>query len=225
MLLEMTRAAQAGLRQERQYELVSNHLANSGTAGFKKDILTFDHMMKARLTTDHRPGDVRITGNKLDLALQEEGFFKIETPAGIRYSRNGNFTINSDGVLVNGTGDTVLGEGGPINMPEGDIHINYQGQIFLNGEAVDTLQIVDFDNKGLLDKEGQNYFVYKGAPIDERPAENLRVVQGALEGSNIEIVHEMTRMVESHRTYDTVQKVMRTLDELDSEAIRVGSPT
>lgn len=225
MLLEMTRAAQTGLRQERQYEIVSNHLANSNTTGFKKDILTFDQMMKAELTTDFSQGDLQLTGNKLDLALTQDGFFKVETTGGdIRYTRNGNFSLDTEGLLINSSGDTVLGEGGPVTIPEGDIFINNQGQVFSNGEDVDNLQIVDFDNKALLEKEGRNYFVYKGDPIDERPAEQFQVKQGALESANIGIVYEMTKMVETHRLYDTAQRVMRTVDELDGQVNTMGAP-
>lgn len=223
MLLEMTRATQAGIRQERQYEVISNHLANSNTAGFKKDILSFDRVMKATLTTDHSNGDIHTTGNKLDLALTGKGFFKIETASGIRYTRNGNFSLNSQGQVVTGKGDLLMGLAGPITIEGKDVFINEAGEIFSDGELVDNVDIADFESYKGLKKEGENLYVYENSPQDEQPAENVKVFQGGLESSNLSVVDEMTKMIESHRMYETVSKMMRTIDELDSEANRVGS--
>ncbi len=223
MLLEMTRAAQTGLRKERQYELSSNHLANANTVGYKKEILSFDQMMKAKLTTDHSDGDVRLTGNKLDLALRGDGFFKIQTPAGFRYTRNGNFTINSEGLLVTQKGAPVLGGGGPIAIQGNDVFINDAGGIFVDGEEAENLEIVDFRDREELQKEGENLFAFKGNPLDEIVPEVVKVVQGGLETANLSTVYEMTKMIETQRMYETAQKMMRTLDELDTKAISMGA--
>lgn len=223
MLLEMTRAAQAGLRQERQYEVISNHLANSNTTGFKKDVLSFDQMMKATLTTDHSQGDVQMTGNKLDLALSGKGFFKIDTAAGARYTRNGNFSLNTQGQLVTGKGDLVQGEAGPITITGSDVFINEAGQVFSDGEQVDTLAIVDFDSYEMLKKDEANNYRYEGNFQDENPAQPVKVFQGGLESANLAIVTEMTKMIESHRMYEMVSKMMRTIDELDGEANTMGA--
>ena len=90
MILEMTRPTQGGLRQERKLEAVSNHLANATTVGFKKDVVSFDKEFKARVDRDYSQGDLVQTNNPLDVALGSEGFFKGDTPDGIRYTRNGN---------------------------------------------------------------------------------------------------------------------------------------
>lgn len=223
MLIEMTRAAQAGLRQERQYENISNHLANAGTTGFKKDVLSFDRMMKATLTTDHSQGDIQVTGNKMDLALKGKGFFKIETEAGIRYSRNGNFSLNNQGQLVTGTGDPVLGLGGPITVAGRDVFINEAGEVVSEGEVVDTLDVVNFESYENLKKEERNWFRYDGNVLDEQPAVGTTVFQGGLEASNLSVVSEMTKMIESHRMFETISKMMITIDEFDSQATRAGS--
>ncbi len=224
MLLEMTRAAQTGLRKERQYELSSNHLANANTVGFKKEILSFDQMMKARLTTDHSDGDVRLTGNKLDLALRGNGFFKVQTPAGFRYTRNGNFTLNSEGLLVTQKGAPVLGAGGGSISIQGDnVFINEAGGIFVDGEATVNLEVVDFINREELQNEGENLFSFKGNSLDEIVPEEVKVVQGGLETANLSTVYEMTKMIETQRMYETAQKMMRTLDELDTKAISMAS--
>ncbi|MBU1169652.1 MAG: flagellar hook-basal body protein [Proteobacteria bacterium] len=223
MLLEMTRATQAGLRQERQYEIISNHLANSGTTGFKKDILTFDQAMKATLTTDHSSGDIQLTGNKLDLALSGKGFFKIETPNGLRYTRNGNFSLNTQGQIVTGKGDLVQGDAGPITVPGSDVFINEAGEVFSDGEQVDNLSMADFDSYALLKKDEANNYRYEGNAQDEKPAQDVKVFQGGLEAANLSVVTEMTKMIESHRMYETISKMMRTIDELDGEANGIGS--
>ena len=222
MLLEMTRANQAGLRQERQYEVISNHLANSSTTGFKKDVLSFDQVMKATLTTDFSIGDPQLTGNNLDVSLGEKGFFKVETPQGIRYTRNGNFSLNTENQLVNKMGERVLGQAGPITIPGKDVFINEGGEIFSDGEAVDTLSVVDFNSYEGLVKEGANNFRYNGNPQDEIVGP-VKVIQGALESPNLSVVGEMTKMIESHRMYETVNKMMRTIDELDGEAITMAA--
>lgn len=223
MLLEMSRAAQAGLRQERQYEVISNHLANSSTAGFKKDVLSFDQVMKATLSTDFTIGDPQLSGNKLDVALGEKGFFKIETPQGVRYTRNGNFSLNTDRQIVNGMGQRVLGDAGPITIPGNNIFINENGEIFSDGAQVGRFAISNFPSYAQLLKEGDNNYRYEGNPQDEIAAQPVKVIQGAIESSNISVVSEMTKMIESHRMYESINKMMRTIDELDGEATTMGS--
>ncbi len=223
MLLEMTRAAQTGLRKERQYELITNHLANAHTPGYKREILSFDQMMKASLTTDFSDGDVRLTGNKLDLAIRGQGFFKIQTPEGDRYTRNGNFSLNSEGLLVTQNGNPVLGDGGALVIEGKDVFIAEDGAVFVDGAQIDNILVVDFQNKAALEKKGASLFAYTGNPLEEEAANDVLVVQGGLETANLSTVKEMTKMIETHRLYDTAQKVMQTLDELDNNANSMGA--
>lgn len=223
MLYEMTRATQAGLRQEKQYEVISNHLANTSTTGFKKDVLSFDQVMKATVSTDFTVGAPQITGNKLDVALGTKGFFKVQTPLGIRYSRNGNFALNGDRQVVNGMGQVILGVNGPITVPGNEIYINENGDVFSDGTQVGRLDIVDFPSYAQLVKEGDNNYRYAGNPQDEAAPQALKVIDGALESSNVEVVYEMTKMIEANRMYDGINKMMRTIDELDGEATTMSS--
>ncbi len=219
MLLELTKSVQSGIRQERQYELISNHLANADTTGFKGDILTFDQMMDAHINVDLTQGDIKSTGNALDLALTDKGFFKIQTPQGIKYTRNGNFMLNAVGNLVNQTGDLVLGDGGPINIDGTDVVVHENGDITVDGEIAGNLDIVFFNDPTLLEKDANSNFKYSGGEAGEIPPINLSVKQGALENANVQTVKEMTKMIESHRTYETLQKLMHTFDEIDSKSI------
>ncbi|WP_080806223.1 flagellar hook-basal body protein [Desulfamplus magnetovallimortis] len=226
MILQMTRPVQGGLRQERKLEATSNHLSNSETAGFKKDVVSFDRMFKAQLNTDFSQGHMRRTDNKLDLALGDEGFFKVNTPDGIRYTRDGNFTLSSEGILINQEGFPVQGDNGDITINGENIQINKAGNITVDGVAVDVLDIVTFEDVQKLDKQGADLFVYKGDPDeDEQEPARISVKQGALEGSNVQVVDEMVTMIDHHRMYETFQKMMLTFDEVDGKAItEVGRP-
>ena len=219
MILEMTRPVQGGLRQERKLEVTSNHLANVDTAGFKKDVVSFDKMFKAKLNTDLTQAGVKNTGNPLDLALTDEGFFKVETASGVRYTRNGAFTLNSQGVLVDQNGDAVLGQNGPITINAGTVDINAAGEVRGDGAIIDQLDIVTFGDLEKLQKEGVNNFVYTGSGEDEAAPVNVAVAQGSLELSGVKAVDEMVNMIDHHRMYETFQKMMMTFDEVDDKAI------
>ncbi|MFH2060641.1 MAG: flagellar hook-basal body protein [Pseudomonadota bacterium] len=223
MILEMTRPVQGGLRQERKLEVVSNNLANSDTTGFKKDSVSFDDKFKAQINKDYSQGSIIRTGNPLDLALSGEGFFKIDTPEGLKYTRNGNFTLDSNGILVDQNGNSVMGQGGAIAINaanvEQDLGINQAGEITLSGEIIDTLDIVTFSDLRKLKRDGQNLFSFEGESTQEIAADRVRVEQKSLEKANVGVVEEMVRMIDYHRMFETYTKSMMTFDELDSKAI------
>ncbi len=225
MILQMTRPVQGGLRQERQLELIANHIANVGTNGFKADILAFDQALKATQVVDFQQGDIKTTGNNLDVAISGNGFFKIQTPEGIRYTRDGNFTLNQDMVLVTQNGDPVLGGGGPIIIQgteaetTDNIQIGEDGEIRVDDEAGDRLDIVTFDDLKRMRKDRSSLFVYDGLPGDEREADQYTVHQGALEGANISPAVEMAKMIQVHRMYEAIQKMIQTFDDIDSKAV------
>lgn len=223
MILEMTRPVQGGLRQERKLEAVSNNLANVDTTGFKKDTVSFDEKFKAQLNKDLSQGAIQTTGNPLDFALSGEGFFKIETPEGIKYTRNGNFTRDMDSVLVDQNGNPVMGQGGAIAIEDDDIEqglsINENGDILLSGEVIGTFDIVMFKDVNKLKRDGQNLLTYQGETTDEVSVEQANIQQRALEKSNIKVVDEMVRMIEYNRMFETFTKSMMTFDELDAKAI------
>lgn len=223
MILEMTRPVQGGLRQERKLETVSNNLANAETTGFKKDSISFDKAFQAQINKDFSQGSILTTGNPLDFALSGQGFFKIETPAGIRYTRNGNFTRDANSLLVDQKGNPVMGQGGAIIIDNDDIEqglsINQNGEILMAGEIVDTLDIVTFGDLTLMEKDGENLLSYTGDTTDEVPVDLPVVQHKALEKSNINVVEEMVRMIDYHRMFETFTKSMMTFDEIDSKAI------
>ncbi len=232
MILEMTRPVQGGLRQERKLDTVSNNLANVDTNGYKKDVVSFDRKFKAQLNKDFSQGDLVQTGSPFDVALAGEGFFKIETPDGIQYTRDGNFSLDSDGVLVDMNGNPVMGQGGAIvidlagTQSEG-ADINEIGEIRVGGDLLGTLDIVTFEDKDKLVKIGQNVLSYDGDPADEiaLAQPELKVKQRVVEGSNVQVVEEMVKMIDYHRMFETFTKSIQTFDEVDEQVIgQVGTP-
>lgn len=219
MLLEMTRPVQGGLRQERKLDVVSNHLANADTAGFKRDILSFSETLHSLVTTDLTQGPITKTDNPLDLALSDEGFFKIETPQGVRYTRDGSFTLDNEGFLVTQNGHAVLSGGAPVQLNGDNIYISETGMINVDNEEVGPIDIVSFEDKRNLYKDGSNLYLYKGDAGDETQPANIAVVQGGLELSNVNPVMEMTSMIQVSRTYETYEKMLRTFDEVDGLAV------
>ena len=205
--------------QGRRFDIITNNLANVGTAGFKRDMLTFDQTLQESVRTDLRQGNLRLTGNPLDIALQGDGFFEVRVPDGVRYTRNGSFSLNADSALVTQNGDPVLGENGVIRVEGGNIDINAKGQITVDESMVDTLSVVTFVRPELLRKEGLSYSIYNGDKRDIVKPEEVIVKQGYLEESNVVVVEEMTKMIESLRTYESYQKVLQTFDEMTYKSV------
>jgi flagellar basal-body rod protein FlgF len=224
-----------------QQEVIANNLANAATVGYKKDRLFLKTMMDASLVlqkdTNQNPlmlnaekistvlsqGGLRATGNPLDFALSGSGFFVVNTPSGTMYSRDGRFSLTAEGDLVTVSGFPVLGEGGPINLPKGDITITPTGVIQVNGLEVDMLKVVNFEEPNSLYKQGDNLFAARD-DATERQAFGTTVSQGFVENSNVEAIKEMVDMITLHRMYETSARALMAQDEtLDKAVNQVGS--
>ena len=155
----------------------------------------------------------------MDLALASEGFFKVQTSHGVRYTRDGNFLLNRENVLVTQSGDAVLGEEGPISIEGKDIYISEDGTVQVDGESIGKLSIVNFKYPEKLYKEGSSLFVYKGTSLDEQTPSDVSIRQGSLERPNVTTVVEMTKMIETMRLYESFQKVIQSFDETNAKAI------
>ena len=226
------------LAHERRMDQIANNLANVDTAGYKKEDITFWEMMfktadqrprvgKAmKLLTDQREGSAEETGNPLDFAINGEGFFRIQTPSGVRYTRNGNFTLNSQGQLSTLDGNLVLGNAGPVTLEDQNIAVARDGQITANGVPINQLGIVTFPDLNGLEKEGANLFRAKTGAAQEQPVDTPNIQQGYLEGSNVNVVVEMTEMIDLQRAYQSQQKAIQTTDDIDQQSTsRVGRLT
>jgi len=204
------------MTQQLRFETIANNMANSNTNGFKKDIISFYEAldMQSNSSTDFSPGHLRYTGNELDVALSSKGFFKVETPNGLRYTRDGAFSINAEGILVTGNGDTVLGQSGPITLENGEVYIGRDGQVVVNNESVDKILVVDFDDPQLLRKEGGSYYSYQGENNGISTEADAEIQQKYLEGSNVNPTQEVIKMIETYRAFESVEKAIQSIDAL-----------
>jgi len=164
--------------------------------------------------TSFRQGPLRDTGNPLDLALEGPGFFAVETPAGVRYTRAGSFRLDAEGYLADQTGNRVLGVDGPIQVGQAaTVAIGQDGSVHADGVLVGTLLVVDFaDPNAELRKEGANLFAPQEGAVP-LAAEGTRVAQGTLEGSAVNVVESLVRLIELQRAYEASQRVVRSYDE------------
>jgi len=194
--------------------------------------------------TNFEQGSLQRTENAFDLAIEGRGFFTVMTERGERYSRDGSFTINQDGILMTHNGNPVMGENGTIRVHHNNFIVNEHGEVVVNGDlsadprdvvsmasnnwsnpiVIDRLKIVDFENIREIKKEGDSMYretEYSGPPL---PPGNFKVVQGFLEKSNVNIVREMVDMIEVQRSYEANQKTVtshdQTLGKLINEVAR-----
>lgn len=209
------------MTQQLRFETISNNIANSNTNGFKKDIISFYQAldMQSISKTDFSQGPVRYTGNDLDVALSSKGFFKVETSKGLRYTRDGAFSINAEGHLVTGNGDKVLGENGPINIEGGKVSIKSDGQVVVDNEPVDKLAVVGFDAPQLLMKEGGSYYSYQGEMKGISTETEISIQQRYLESSNVNPTQEVIKMIETFRAFESVEKAIQSIDGLTGKMV------
>jgi flagellar basal-body rod protein FlgG len=248
---EIYMAAAAALAYEKRLEVIANNLANVNTAGFKRDEVSFQAYLSSAegstaavhppypaaqagasfwvsyaSRTDFTPGPLQQTGNRLDVALNGSGFFSVESPDGIVYTRRGNFTLSPEGVLVTQEGWPVQGAGGEIRLEAGnagpggpDVSVGEDGTVRLNGRDVGRLRIEDFSDTGSLVKIGRGYFQAAEAAASGAAPGSVRIAQGFLEMSNVEAVRAMTEMIEILRGYESYQRVIRSVDEANAKSI------
>jgi flagellar basal-body rod protein FlgF len=222
-------AAAAGYGEARM-AILANNLANANTEGFKADQLTFTEALDAATGapvigatpyTDPAPGPVQKTGNTFDLAIDGEGYFVVNTPDGDRFTRDGAFRMAADGTLVTRDGYPVQGAGGGIAVdPQAaSVGVDASGRVWVDGAQVGQLEVVTFPSGSPPTKAGGNLYAGTG----QTPVENPTLVPGALEGSNVSVIAEMTRMIEISRGYEAYQKLVQTLDATAGQTNDVGT--
>ncbi len=222
----------------RELNIIANNVANVNTAGFKSDQPTFQKYMMEVASADafERPdrvlnyvvdprshldtssGQIDTTGNAMDAAIQGDGYFVVSTKEGERMTRAGNFTINSAGELVTQSGQKVMGDGGPITFTaaESNIVFGADGTISTNLGQRGKLKLVMPKDPNSVRKAGDNLLTSTSA---WEPARNMRVVQGAIERSNVSSVIEVSRMIEVSRSYQSVSNMMDRTQDLRRNAI------
>jgi len=197
-------------------EIITNNLANSQTTGFKRDfgrILESQQALDVGSTIDTSSGDLISTGNDLDVAINGQGFFAIQTPSGVRYTRNGSFSLNESGDLVTKEGMKVLStSGSPINVAGSNVTIQDGGIVTSDGNEVATLKIVTFKNYDLLQKEGSNRLRWNGPADGVQDTDEPKVKGGSLERSNVNSMIEMVHLMAAYRDFESVQRTLKTLE-------------
>jgi flagellar basal-body rod protein FlgF len=162
-------------------------------------------------TTDFSHGSVHETSRSLDVSLEGEGFLVVQTARGERYTRQGSFTLDNAGQLVTQGGDLIVGDSGPITVPPGEVSIGEDGTVTANGKFAGRLKLAQFaDLNQALTKEGSSLFVATGRQVATE-ATGTRVVQGTLEGSNVNSLTEMVAMMQNTREFESLQKAVSTM--------------
>lgn len=214
----------------RDMEVTANNIANINTPGFQGEKLQFSQYLmpdgaaknayanNPKTYRDTTPGPISYTNNPFDLAINGHAYFQVQTPLGTRYTRSGNFQINDQGVMVSADGYPVLGsDGGEITIPQGtkEVVINGAGQVTVDGESAGQVGIMEFQNEQRLVRLGNSLYTSSDTP---QQAETARVVQGAVEGSNVQGVTELVRVMNLSRSVANSSKFIETMYDLERKA-------
>ena len=250
-------AASGGTKQLKKLDVLSNNIANINTQGFKREMLVYEekkspfqqialsgsngknlnpvygsdsavsYVQVTQSLTDFTQGSLIKTDNPLDVAIEGEGFFVVNTPAGMRYTRNGNFHLDGLGQLVDKGGNIIMTRSEePILIPFGtqEISIAQDGLILSSSEDIDQttlgqLKIVKFNNPQALTKEGGGFYKISDSSVKEILVNDAKVLQGFTETSNANAIHEMTQMIETLRQLEAYQKIIQSIDEADDQSV------
>lgn len=220
-----------------QMNTVANNLANMNTPGFRREAVMFqeylnktpqsDSLLSQKVSqvldfgmvTDFSEGKVSVTGNPLDVAISGEGFFTIQTEDGVRYTRDGHFDLDSDGQVVNSQGKPLLSDTGEpffLAPNESDINISGDGTLSTENGPIGRIQVVTFDRLQEMEKVSGGLFTTEQDP---RPLERPGLMQRALEGSNVEPIVEMNRMIQVQRAYERAHEMIKAEHERQNSAI------
>ena len=222
-----TAAASSIAGIEQRYAGITHNLANANTTGFKRVRTSFSQALQqagaagtgavaAGTQVDFTQGPLAGTGRPLDLAMTGKGFFVLETPNGPLYTRNGTFTTNAEGNLVDTQGRLVAGEAGPIVVPRSvspsQVTVAPDGTVQAGGQTIGKLRVVDFADRAALRPEGASGF-RAPANVQPQPAEKYAVTQGHLEGSNVNVTEELVGLITASRLYEANLKGVSATDE------------
>lgn len=230
----VTLTRQSGLMREMR--VVANNIANAATSGFRQEGIIFSEYVQSMdgassvsmgqgnvRRTFYNQGALTQTGGTFDFAIEGEGFFLIETPDGERLTRAGSFSPNADGDLVTHDGFRVLDPGGaPVFIPPGasDLSVSADGTISTGGNPVGQMGLVrPLDPQELERQNGVMFRVDGGF----EPAENGKILQRFIEGSNVNSILQITRMIEVQRAYELGASFLEAEDERVRQALRAMS--
>ena len=228
---------------EHEIDVISNNVANVDTTGFKVESLMVqtdsEHLpvdptspllanvnfpLDAGVVRDFSQGELKATGGALNMAVQGQGFFRVQTANGERYTRDGAFTLNDQGQIVTAAGDTVLGDGGAITLDplKGAPSISADGTVSQQGQTVGKIALVNFSSLAALSKDGNGLYS-NSSNLQPQPTTTAQIRQGMLEQSNVQGITQITRLIEVSRAYENISQMMDQTAQLSSSAIdRLG---
>ena len=227
-------AVNASNRLEPRLDCISNNISNIKTNGFKAERLFYYAQQTTSSDgtpaikyvpihlTDFSQGALETTSNPLDLAIQGEGFFVVQTKEGEKYTRKGNFTITKDNELVTQSGDYVMGDSGKITISGTKVTVQQDGNITVDGNRVGKLKIVKFADPQKLQCIGDGLF--KNTDTASPSAQdNPDIKSGALELSNVQSIKELCEMIDLLRSMESYGKIIQTVSDQDKlSTSRIG---
>jgi len=252
MMRSLTTAATGMVAQQTNLDVIANNLSNVNTTAFKGQRAEFQDLMYqtyrssgvstgastlapnptqvglgstfVATASNFSPGVIENTSSPLDVAISGEGFFQIQRPDGIAYTRDGSFRKDANGLLCTADGYPVVPE---ITVPTGATAINISGEGVVSAivpgsndpQQLGTLELATFANPGGLTRSGQNLYLKGGAsgePTTGTPGQNGigTLLESHLEGSNVQVVEEMVKMIAAQRAYEINSKAIQTADEM-----------
>jgi flagellar basal-body rod protein FlgF len=216
---------------------IADNLANASTVGYRAEENNFGAVLESAgvgpesglnrainnygivsgTTFDFSQGELQKTGNPLDLAIEGQGFFVVQTANGPMYTRNGNFKVSATGQLITASGDAVMGDRGVIQLPPGPVSISPDGTISSNGAVTGRVNVVAFPPGTQLTRVGNTYY---SAPANTAaPATNVSLQQGELESSNVNPISGMVELVTAQREAEMAQRALSMFNsEIDKTA-------
>lgn len=233
MNVGLYRGMEAMAASERRLAALTSNLANAQTTGFKR-VATFDHgdsastrntehtVVRTGVALDWSQGALERTGVATDLSLRGEGFFAVEGPSGEVYTRDGQFHLNEEGVLLTGDGFPVAWRGarGAVDPLGEPIRVALDGSVLQGAQPVGQLKLVDFPAKDSLEQERHGYYV--AGPNLEQTASTAEVHQFALEGSNVSTVDELVRLIETQRSFEAGSNVVQLIGKSYERLAQAG---
>lgn len=234
---------------ERWQEMVSQNIGASSVPGFKKNEMSFEAVLGGMKRTgaegsfgkdissamphqsvriSMEPGELRSTGNELDFAIQGSGFFQVQKPDGqTGYTRDGEFRVSPDRMIVTKQGFPVMGDGGPITLRPGGgrVSVNSEGTIVQGDTQIGKIAVYDFADPAKLRRIGDGLLAPPDASVRSTSVEKPSVLGGSLEGSNVSAMQEMVTLITVSRAYEANQRLVIANDETTGKAIQaLGNP-
>lgn len=256
MLKELYTAAMGMLPQQTRLEVIANNMANASTAGYKRENVFERNLIDAKANLFNMPGDceqndppvgsytdfnagsMQQTGNPLDIAIEDNGFFVLQDESGNNFfTRSGHFNLTTDGTITAMDGKMLMGVDGPMNILQEfidnplitkdskavDIKINENGEVFANEFRVGEVLVAEVSNPQTLQRiNSQNFAAGADTEVTYTEPGDVRLRQGWLEGSNVDIIKEMVTMIELQRSFEAGSKVIHTNDATLDNSIKLG---